>query len=426
LKVLKASGWGRTQNLITKQYSTGDLFNTEDSILPVGNHQSYGDSSLNQQTIKVSRNKDPLILDIESGILCAQACYSIAEILNFTHPYFWTIPSVPGTPWATIGGAIASNVHGKNYHHEGSILDHLVELTIMVNSETTLIASRELNSDLFFATCGGMGLTGIITSAKIQLKKIPSRNLRGKLIQHNNLDQLVDFLKNNRCDFQNTWIHSTDFGTPQLRSITFSYSFAETSSRHVPIKLKNVTQMKLNIWNNITIRAFNFLYSRLVRFCFKESIDLNQVYFPLNKALSFNQTFGNEGLVQAHIIIPFECYSECLRKIFQTIKQNKIYPVLASMKIFSKDSQAHLSFPIEGVSLAMDFAATNESRQLITKIYQHTAEAQGRVYLTKDAVLTEDLFKKMYPKWNNFQEIRDKYKSNLKLSSLQSRRIGLN
>ena len=428
-------GWGRypvvESEIRLPQTSKDclDLINETQSFIPRGLGRSYGDSANSANVIQSSYLDHYIQFDDEGGLLVCQSGVSIQEILKLIIPKGWFIPVTPGTSYVTIGGAIASDVHGKNHHMSGAFSDHIVSFDLMLGTGELVNVTRTGMPDLFHATCGGMGLTGMILSATIQLKPIQSSNIIQTTIKANCLEEICfQFEENSQSTYSVAWIDCLAKGKNLGRSLLMIGEHAqdgvlnldEKKPLNVPIDLPS------SILNQYTIKAFNSLY-------FHKAMAQKQVttlaykpyFYPLDSLSNWNRLYGKNGFIQYQFVLPKEIGVQGLEKILNTIANSGKGSFLAVLKVFGPENKNYLSFPQQGYTLALDFKISMEVIQLIERLDAMVVDLGGRIYLAKDALMSEALFKKTYPKWEQFQEVRSKYGALGKFSSDQSKRLGL-
>ena len=432
---MKINGWGRyptidARVLLPQTYSEcANFFKSSQIVLPRGMGRSYGDSA-NSSTVVQSDYLDHFIEFNEStGVLTCEAGVSIREMLELIVPRGWFIPVTPGSSFVTVGGAIASDVHGKNHHLYGTISQHLLSFDLMLGTGEIVKVAKDSYPDLFRATCGGMGLTGMILTATIQLKPIKSSQITQTTIKANCLESVYDqFEVNYRSTYSVAWIDCLANGRRLGRSLLM---LGEHSQEGVlALRRSKSFSMPINmpssVLNHYSIKAFNSLYyhgnfskvkTKLVSF--------EPYFYPLDAIRNWNRLYGGAGFVQYQFVLPKTTGVKEMRRILEVIVASEKGSFLAVLKAFGKANENFLSFPVEGYTLALDFKMSEETVKLIQLLDSMVVEMGGRIYLTKDALLSEVSFKRMYPKWDQFEEVRAKYDAIGKFSSSQSKRLGL-
>ncbi len=432
---MKIYGWGRYPTLDAQvllpqtQSDCADYLKKNQIVLPRGMGRSYGDSA-NSSTVIQSSYLDHFIeFDVSSGILTCEAGVTIREILELIVPCGWFIPVTPGTSFVSVGGAIASDVHGKNHHLSGAFSEHLLSFDLMLGSGEVVKVAKNSYSDLFRATCGGMGLTGLILSASIQLKPIKSSQIHQMTVKTSCLEAVCEqFEANHVSTYSVAWVDCLASGRRLGRSLLMlgehvqdgNLEFGKKKSLNVPI------DMPSSILNQHSIKAFNSLYyHRVFSKTKRELVSFEPYFYPLDAIGNWNRLYGKAGFVQYQFVLPKSVGVKGLKKILEVIVSSGKGSFLAVLKVFGKENENFLSFPIEGYTLALDFKMSQETVQLIGLLDSMVVEMGGRIYLTKDALMSETAFKKMYPEWERFEAVRAKYGAIGKFASSQSKRLGL-
>lgn len=427
-------GWGRYPRVdatIESPSSVEDCVQIvldHESIIPRGLARSYGDSSLGSCVLETMAIKASHDFEEATGILRCPAGTTFDEILQLYVPRGWFLPVTPGTRFITVGGAIASDVHGKNHHIDGAFSHHVTEIDLLLGNGTIVKASRSLRSDLFWATCGGMGLTGVILFAKFKLIPIPSSSMIQTTLKLPDLEStLKAFEEQSDSRYSVAWIDSLATGKNLGRSLmmlgshatdkVFSYKHKQTLT--IPFDLPSA------ILNNFTVGMFNSLHYQRARAIDTRIIPLEQFFYPLDSVGNWNRLYGKQGLLQYQFVIPKRTGLEGITSILSAIAESGVTSFLAVLKLFGQGNDQYLSFPVEGYTLALDFKAIPSSLSLLGKLDDMLVDLGGKIYLAKDARMPESVFKIGYPNWQKFEDVRQRYHAIGKFSSLQSRRLGL-
>jgi decaprenylphospho-beta-D-ribofuranose 2-oxidase len=432
---MKIYGWGRypaidAKVLLPQTYiDCANYLKGKEIVLPRGMGRSYGDSA-NSPTVIQSTYLDHFIeFDETTGILACEAGVSIREILQLIVPKGWFVPVTPGSSFVTIGGAIASDVHGKNHHLSGTFSEHLLSFDLMLGSGEIVSVSKDNYPDLFRATSGGMGLTGIILSANFQLKPIQSSQIIQSTIKTNCLEEVCEkFEENYASTYSVAWIDCLASGKQLGRSLLMLGEHSQDGTLELgKKKSQNLSiDMPQSLLNHYSIKAFNALYYHRVFSKIKtETISFEPYFYPLDAIGNWNRLYGKAGFVQYQFVLPKAVGVMGLRQILEVIVESGKGSFLAVLKAFGRANENYLSFPIEGYTLALDFKMSEGTVQLIKKLDSMVVEMGGRIYLTKDALMTEASFKKIYSQWESFEEVRAKYGAIGKFASSQSKRLGL-
>ena len=397
----KVSNWGNYP-VVKKEMCTEENYEdikkfilNHNEVIARGNGRCYGDASLGEAIFSTKKLNKCISFDRINGILECESGVLLSEILDVIVPQGYFLYVTPGTSLITIGGAIASDVHGKNHHSEGSFTEYVIEFSIMVEN-------REENSDLFWATIGGMGLTGIILSAKFRLKNIETAYIRQEQIKANNLDEIFQlFEESENWTYTVAWIDCLQKGENIGRSIMMRGEHALKSE--LPLKLQEkALELKKKftptipfyfpnfILNTLSVKIFNWIFFNKQKKEVKNIVDYKTFFYPLDIINDWNKIYGKKGFIQYQMIIPKKHGKEGIKRILETIAK---------------------SGPIEGYSVALDFKINSQLKQLVSNLDNIVEEFGGRIYLTKDSMSK--------PSLTNYLKNTD----STKFVSLQSKRI---
>ena len=438
----KLSGWGNypvAESFVLKPGFDTDFKKAlqKDHIIPRGLGRSYGDQAINDShVILCTKFNHFLALDEIAGIIECQAGVSLEEIINVVAPRGWFPMICPGTKFVTVGGAIANDIHGKAHHSDGSFVNCVISFTILLADGRIVTASRTENADLFWANFGGLGLLGVILTAKMKLRKIETTWFRQKSVKIRNLDHMLEALDeyDHAYNYSVAWIDALAKGK-KLGSGVLALGNAATredlhgSPASQPLKLHKISKLSVPFFlpsfalNNITVRILN----RAIAFVWnspKELVHYEKFFFPLDMINNWNRGYGRRGFIQYQFVIPEEDGRKNLTEILQMIATSGCTPLL---NVFKKmgEGQGMLSFPFKGYTLAIDFPVTKKLFQFTPKLDEKVLQAGGRLYLGKDALLDKEMFRQMYPKYNEWIAVKAKYDPNNKFCSVISRRLGL-
>lgn len=429
----KAISWGkfpRNYSFNIKDFNYSKIrSNFKLNSIPYGNGRSYGDSCISENIISFKNHNHFIFFDKVNGALRVQSGVLLEEIINVIIPKGWFLKVNPGTKLITIGGAIASDIHGKNHHVEGCFSECVNWFSLLLPSGDIIKCSRDENEELFLSTCGGMGLTGLIIDVEIQLKKVNSIYINQKTIKSKNLDETFKIFESIKNDpYSVAWIDCLSKGDKIGRSIVMSGEFSNDG------ELIYSPKKKLNIpfnfpsftLNTLTVKIFNWFYYNKVRKKISyQKVNFDTFFFPLDSIRNWNRIYGKNGFTQYQFILPKEESYEGLKSILNEISKSGKGSFLAVLKLYGKENENYLSFPLEGYSLALDFKIDKGIFKLLDKLDQIVLNHKGRIYLSKDVRVSKETFEKGYPQINKFREVRKKYKLNEVLTSLQSQRVGI-
>jgi len=431
----KISGWGRypiIQAEISELETKSDIreyLHFSENTIPFGLGRSYGDSALNEHVFSTKRLNNFLEFDENSGILTCESGVSLAEIIEVFLPRGWFLKVTPGTKYVTVGGAIASDVHGKNHHKEGCFSESVISFNLMLPNGEVVHCNREQNRELFLTTCGGMGLTGIILKATIQLKQVQSAYINQRIYRANNLKEIFAlFEENKEVTYSVAWIDCLAKGNRLGRSVLMlgEHTQDEDFKPTKPPKLGIPITLPEIFLNKYSVKLFNNLYYNKARFTKSESmVHLDKFFYPLDSINNWNRMYGKSGFTQYQFVLPKETSYDGLSEILQVIAEHEEGSFLAVLKLFGDENSNYLSFPMEGYTLALDFKMHDNLESLFAVLDDIVLEAGGRFYLTKDVRITEKKFKSGYPQLEQFNQVREKYNMNSTFESLQSQRVGL-
>ncbi len=427
--------WGnypRVHNVVHRfsdRDSLQQLLARKTEFIARGNGRSYGDSSLIENLIHVRPYDCFLSFDSKEGTISVQAGILLAEILEVIVPEGWFLPVTPGTKYVTVGGAIASDVHGKNHHIENSFCRYVGELTMMLASGDVVQCSRSENEDLFRATCGGMGLTGIILTAKISLKRIKSSLIDQTIIKTSNLQETLRAFDTYRdCTYSVAWIDCLAKGNALGRGVVTIGEHAE--SGQIDYRNRGRVSLPLNLpsytLNTAVVRIFNSLYYNLNRSGdSSQPVTIDKFFYPLDTIRHWNRVYGNAGFIQYQFVLPHESSGEGLREILTGISASGQGSPLAVLKLLGESNSNWLSFPLQGFTLALDFRIQRGLLKLLSELDEIVIKHGGRFYLAKDARVSRETFEVGYECVDKFRTLRQQYGMNGKFNSLQSQRLEL-
>ena len=430
---MQLNSWGMYPQIKSKIFT----FKTKDNLrnileenstfIPFGNGRSYGDSALAENIIYSKPYNYFLDFDEERGLLHCQSGVLLSEIIEAFVPRGWFLKVTPGTKLITIGGAIASDVHGKNHHVEGCFSSCVEEFNLMLpNGE---IKNVKKDDELFLATCGGMGLTGVILDAKISLKKINSKYINQTTIKTKNLKETFEaFEKYSHMPYSVAWIDCLASGEDIGKCLLMVGDFADDGK--LDFKEKNKINIPFNFpsfaLNSLSVKAFNWLYYKKAPMGeSKQKVDIDTFFYPLDAINNWNRIYGKGGFTQYQFILPKEKSYDGLKEILEKISKSGKGSFLAVLKLYEEENKNYLSFPMKGYSLALDFKIEKGIFELLNSLDEIVLKYGGRIYLTKDVRVSKESFEKGYPNIEKFRNLRKEYGMDKKFQSLQSKRVGI-
>ena len=434
------SGWGRFPRISTDRFietrsldETRSAVMAEPSLIARGNGRSYGDATLNQRAILSTLRANRLIsFDPVEGLLNCEAGLLLADLIELFIPRGWFVPVTPGTKFVTVGGMIASDVHGKNHHKDGSFCAHVDRLTLILASGEIRECSPSQHSQLFWATCGGMGLTGVIGSAVIRLKRIETSFIRQETYRAADLRAVMEmFEETAHWTYSVAWIDASSAGRSLGRALLYvgEHASLAEANKASPLRVErkaavrfpfDFPELTLNKWS---IKAFNSLYYAAGRVG-SAIVDYDKFFYPLDSLTDWNRIYGARGFVQFQCVLPKAASESGLRLILSRAAEFGRSSFLGVLKLFGKQ-QGVMSFPMEGYTLAMDFPADATTFNLLVALDEIVADHGGRLYLTKDSRMTPAMLRRGYGNIADFEAMRSSVDPTRKFNSLQSQRLGL-
>jgi FAD/FMN-containing dehydrogenase len=414
--------WGRypkftPHHVIRPNWREEFFFSHSDSYLCYGLGRSYGDSCLNSNGTLIDTTGLSKIIhfNYETGLLRCESGVSIADILREYVSHGWFVPVTPGTKFITIGGAIANDIHGKNHHQAGNFGNHVTQFELLRSDGKRLICSRSQNSELFAATIGGLGLTGMITWAEFQMKKISSSMIVGENSKFGTIDEflMLSAESNSKFEYSVAWIDCASSGRKLGRGIFMQGNHKQAEKPDFHWKEKQIPfPIEAPNWilNSLTIKKFNTLYfnkqfSKIQR----TNINFDTFFYPLDSILGWNKMYGKRGFLQYQLVIPFENGSKILEEILRRIATSGEGSFLAVLKTFGTiPAEGMMSFPRPGITLALDFGFNGErTLKLLEHLDSLVREAGGAVYPAKDARMSHESFIRFFPKYREFLQYID-------------------
>lgn len=414
---------------VSQRDDISSALNQHDSVIAYGNGRSYGDSALADVQLDLRSLSYFKSFDEKTGVLEVEAGVMLADILKSLVPRGWFLLISPGTKLITVGGAIASDIHGKNHHHSGCFSESVIDMDIQLVDGRIVRCSKTKNSHVFKATCGGQGLTGFILSARLQLKKINSSSLATTTYKTFSLRETFD--KFDQCQndtYSVAWIDCMASGDKLGRSLITSGEFLEDNNLdYKPLQRWSVPfyfpAFLLNKW---TVKLFNIAYFNKVRkLKTKCSSDLDSFFYPLDSISKWNRIYGKKGFVQYQFILPLADSYDGISEALKLISASGRGSFLAVLKLYGPENENYLSFPMQGYSLALDFKIDKHLFSFLDKLDKIVLKYKGRIYLAKDARMPKAVFQAGYTKLDQFREIRNKLDPKKQLSSKQSSRLDL-
>ena len=378
-----------------------------------GNGRSYSHCCLNNNNLLLSTRKLNQLISFNknTGELVAESGILIKEIHEIVNPHRWIVKITPGTQYVTLGGAIANDIHGKNYHNEGSFIQCVNFFRLTTSKGEQIFCSRSRNKKLFYATFGGLGLTGLITEVSINLKKVPSLMMKVERVPFQNMSDFVRLSQGceNKFEYSVGWMDCLSSNKGRGFVLNSSFIKSKKKIKNSIFKLNLKFFPKIQIFNRITIPIFNLLYYFINHFGKHKFVQpYTKNLYPLDGVLNWNRLYGSKGFVQYQCVIPIKNIKLFEKKFFNTLSKYNLASFLVVLKLFAHYKKSGiLSFPKNGLSIAIDFRNNKETPKLINSLHKITGELEGRSYLAKDLFIDRENFMLFYPQFKNFIKYMD-------------------
>ncbi len=427
----------RYPQLISRPEHYAGLNSSELISIARGSGGSYGDAALNQQgeIILTGRLDRFLEFDEQQGIISVESGISLNKILQLIVPRGWFLPVTPGTAEVSLGGCVAADVHGKNHRYAGSLGQHVRSLELITAAGERLHCSPMLYPQLFWATIGGMGLTGIIGIVNLQLKRIETAYMH---VQHQvaqNLAQVFDaFAKEDEWEYSVAWLDTLNASSG--RGVIIKANHADLAklptsqqqqafSTPVSYRYKVPFYFPQALLHPMWVKSFNkAYYHHLAKKNYPCLLAYPDYFYPLDRISNWPRLYGRRGFIQYQCVLPEKSAYAAIDNLLKTLGRNKQPIYLAVLKRFGNANLAPLSFPLSGFTLALDMPIRNE--KLFTCLDELDAvviDAGGRIYLAKDARLKPEAFRAMYPRYPEWLATKQKWDPHNKFSSSLARRL---
>ncbi|HEY6494392.1 MAG TPA: FAD-binding oxidoreductase [Trebonia sp.] len=410
-------------------------------VIPRGLGRSYNDAaqSAGGLVLSTARLGRIISLDPAAGVAVCEAGVSLERVMAAGLSHGWFVPVSPGTRQVTIGGAIAADVHGKNHHVAGSFARHVHEFSLLLPSGETRTVTPDGDAELFWATAGGMGLTGLITRAAVQLKRVDTSLLKVDTVRTSDIDETMSTLTEHDAKFGYTvaWSDGLARGMGLGRSVITSGDFAAVSdlpapARDRPLAFAPRARVAVpdifppGLLNRTSIRLANEIwYRKAPKLREGEIQTIGQFFHPLDGLRNWNRVYGPRGFLQYQCVLPFG-QEASVRRTFEMVSGLPAPSFVTVLKRFGTGSPGFLSFPRPGWALAFDFpAGTPALPSLLDRLDRLVMEHGGRVYLAKDSRVARGAFEAMYPRVAEFRALRAEIDPAGVFASDLSRRLAL-
>lgn len=445
---MRLSGWGRHPSLDCLVYRPEREAELAEivaraptpSLVSRGMGRSYGDAALNEGEGVILHQRFDRFLDFDesTGVLSCEAAVTLSEIIDVVLPRGFFLPITPGTKFISVGGAIAADVHGKNHHRDGTISSQLIDFRLLTGTGAVLRCSREENPDLFWATLGGMGLTGAILDARLRVRRVETSYVEQSTLRCRDLDTALERILSEDRDYEYAmgWIDCLSSGRSLGRSVLLRANPAPRDA--LPVALRETPHamqraLPLRVPFELPQLASHPIFMRLVnQVLWHAKRDGHRVahvqsyFYPLDAIRNWNRLFGRRGVLQYQVVLPLAQCREGMIELLERIARSGAASPVAVLKGTGPANQSPLSFPIEGASLAVDFPNRGPAVfGLLGDLDRIVAARGGRVYLAKDSCVSAGHFREMYPGLERFREIKAKYDPDGRFSSSLARRLGI-
>ncbi len=443
------SGWGRTPASVARVVRPGQTDHVVEAVTRPGPRgviarglgRSYGDPAQNAggTVLDMTGMSGITHYDREAGIVTALAGTSLGDLMRWLIPHGWFVPVTPGTRHVTVGGAIANDIHGKNHHIVGSWGRHVTAMTLATPGRGVVRVSPDRDADVFWATVGGLGLTGVILDATFHLHRISTSTIVADTDKTDDAEAVMDLMTSGDAEYEYSvaWIDLSSTGRKLGRSVLERGRFAEVDElpedkradpyAYAPRELLTMPFVApRGLLNPLTVRALNeawFLKSPRRRR--GRLLTIPWYFHPLDMLRHWNRGYGPSGLLQWQVVVPLGA-EETLHRVIAELSVTQVTSMVNVLKRFGPGDPGHLSFPREGWTLSVDLAAeVTRAAPVLDRIDRWVIEAGGRHYLAKDSRMRPETFAAGYPRLDEFEAVRDQVDPDRVLRSDLARRLGL-
>ncbi len=445
--VRSLSGWGRfpVESCRVfrpeKRSSLEEILSSdaEASYIARGLGRSYGDAALNHLggVISFERLNRLIAFDPATGVLECEAGVTLAEILELAVPRGYYLPVTPGTKFVTLGGAIANDIHGKNHHRVGTLSNFVLDFRLQTPQGEVITCSPRQNTDSFWATVGGLGLTGLLVSARLRLQPISTAYVLVDFLKVSHFEEALAAMaeSDHLYEFSVAWIDCLARGKALGRSILMRANpatpgdlpaeFEDPLSPGRRPKRSIPFDFPSGLLNAATVGAFNSFFYGLHRTASGVLVDLDRFFYPLDSIQDWNRMYGRRGFVQYQLVFPLETSRAGLTEVLERVSASGRGSFLGVLKRFGDANAGVLSFPFPGYTLALDLPVSDGLVPFLRDLDAVLLRHGGRVYPAKDAVTTRDSFAAMYPRVEEFRAIKARLDPKNRLSSSLARRVGI-
>jgi decaprenylphospho-beta-D-ribofuranose 2-oxidase len=419
-KSMELTGWGRNHHadcLVARPERLSQLRDAVAhvpegrSLLACGLARSYGDVGLNDggATVLMTRLDRVLAFDPDTGDIAVEPGISFRDLMDTFLPRGFLVPVTPGTAFATIGGAVANDVHGKNHDRAGSFGDHVQWIDLLLASGEIVRISPDHRPGLFAATIGGIGLTGVMVAVGFRMTRVASNAVQ---VRKRRIGGLDDYLaafagEASGATYSVGWIDALAQGAGLGRGILETAEPASESVAEPPERIRRVPVDFPNLaLNPLSVRLFNQVYWRHIPVGGFEGVQpCSRFFYPLDAIADWNRIYGRRGFCQFQCVVPKAEGPVALRSLLETISASGAASFLAVLKTLGRPGRGLLSFPMEGYTLALDLPVRRGLNEVFAKLERITLDHGGRIYLAKDSLMSPGGFAAMYPDLPRFQAV---------------------
>ena len=442
---MRLSGWGRHPVVecpvepVREWRDVPRLVDQDGTLIARGNGRAYGDAALNRnRTLSMLGMDRVLGFDHVTGLLTCESGVLLKTILESFLPRRWMPVVVPGTAWVTVGGMIAADVHGKNHHRDGSFGAHVESFSVLTGDGETVRCSRSENADLFHATVGGMGLTGVIGTASFRMRRIETGYVGVETFSAGDLEATMGLFEASRhSEFSVAWIDCMARGTSLGRSLHFRGTLLgqealphEVAGDRYRLERRSLAvpfDAPAALLNGRSVSVFNALYYHVdrLRGSRLRPKSIGSYFFPLDRIADWNRLYGRRGFAQYQCVLPKGESQAGILALLERVTQSRSGSFLAVLKLLGGQGAGVMSFPLEGFTLALDVPIRPGTAELLEALDDITHRHGGRVYLAKDAFCRPERLRQGYPHLDAFQVVRGATGAAGKFTSVLSDRLGL-
>jgi decaprenylphospho-beta-D-ribofuranose 2-oxidase len=444
----RLTGWGRTSPTVAHVAHPRTPEEVAEAIAGAGPRgvvarglgRSYGDPAQNAGGLVIDMTGLNRILsvDLETGLVAVEAGVSLHALMRALVPFGYFVPVTPGTRYVTVGGAIGCDIHGKNHHADGSFAQHVLSMDLLLADGSVRTVTPEGDPELFWATAGGMGLTGVVLSAVIRMLPIETSLLSVDTFKLPDLDSLMERLAGTDTDYRYTvaWMDCLAKGAKLGRALLDCGNFAtrdELPAKHradpLAFSAKPLAAVPdvfpSRLLNRRTIALANEVWYRKTPSTHHHLASISGFFHPLDGIKDWNRVYGRSGFLQYQFVVPFSA-DVAFKRMVERISRVQAPSFVTVLKRFGKGSPGYLSFPQEGWTLALDFPTNTPGLdRLLPWLDEQVLAEGGRIYLAKDSRLAPDRLAAMYPRLEDYRKVRASVDPHGVFVSDQSRRLGL-